>query len=75
VVFYEMFTGELPFTGDNPVKIIMAHLNEAPPAPSSLWREIPRPLETLILRCLEKDRDNRYRTVADLQRDLEALSA
>ncbi len=75
VVFYEMFTGELPFTGDNPMKIIMAHLNEAPPAPSSFWREIPPALEALILRCLEKNRDNRYRSVTDLQRDLEALSA
>ncbi len=75
VVFYEMFTGELPFTGDNPVKIIMAHLNESPPAPSTFWREIPPPLERLILRCLEKDRERRFRTVVELQQDLEALSA
>jgi serine/threonine-protein kinase len=75
VVFYEMFTGELPFTGDSPVKIIMAHLNETPPAPSTFWREIPPPLERLVLRCLEKDREKRYRTVVDLMRDLDAQSA
>ncbi|MEO8502616.1 MAG: protein kinase [Acidobacteriota bacterium] len=75
VVFYEMFSGELPFTGDNPMKIIMAHLNEAPARPSAYWREIPPALENLIMRCLEKDRDQRYKTVADLQQDLETLSA
>jgi eukaryotic-like serine/threonine-protein kinase len=51
------------------------HMRETPPPPSQFWREIPPPLEAAILRCLMKDPDQRYRSVADLLRDLEALSA
>jgi HAMP domain-containing protein/tRNA A-37 threonylcarbamoyl transferase component Bud32 len=74
VVLYEMFTGELPFKGASPVEIMLKHLRDPPPAPHSHWPEIPPRLEAVILRCLEKDPAARYRTVEELQRDLEALS-
>jgi eukaryotic-like serine/threonine-protein kinase len=75
VVLYEMFTGELPFKGPSPVEIMLKHLRDQPPAPHSHWPEIPPRLEAIILRCLEKDPAARYRTVEELQRDLEALTA
>jgi serine/threonine protein kinase len=75
VVLYEIFTGELPFTAPNAVEIMLKHLREPAPSPRMHWPEIPPKLEAAILRCLEKDPEARYRTVEDLQRDLESLSA
>ncbi|HYG64930.1 MAG TPA: protein kinase [Thermoanaerobaculia bacterium] len=75
MVFYEMFTGELPFTGATAVEIAMKHLQVEPEPPSVRWREVPPALDVIILRCLAKDPDARYRSVQDLLRELEALSA
>ncbi|HEX6903405.1 MAG TPA: protein kinase [Thermoanaerobaculia bacterium] len=75
IVLYEIFAGVLPFEGPTAMEILFKHMRETPPPPSQFWREIPPPLEAAILRCLMKDPDQRYRSVADLLRDLEALSA
>jgi class 3 adenylate cyclase len=75
VVLYEVFTGQRPFEAENPVKIILKHLNEAPAPPSTHWREIPPALERLILRCLEKDPARRFASANDLLREVESLSA
>ncbi|HSM13900.1 MAG TPA: serine/threonine-protein kinase, partial [Thermoanaerobaculia bacterium] len=55
VVLFEIFTGRLPFGGDNPMEILTKHLKEPPLAPSQAWTAIPPDLERIILRCLEKD--------------------
>jgi eukaryotic-like serine/threonine-protein kinase len=75
VVFYEVFTGQLPFSGETPVQVALKHLNEAPPPPRGFWAEMPLELEALILRCLEKDRDRRYPDVQSLAGELERLTA
>jgi eukaryotic-like serine/threonine-protein kinase len=75
IVLYELFTGVLPFEGPTAMEILVKHLREEPARPSARWPEIPPALEAAILRCLEKDPDRRYRAVAELLRDLEALSA
>jgi HAMP domain-containing protein/tRNA A-37 threonylcarbamoyl transferase component Bud32 len=75
VVFYEIFTGVLPFTGATAVEVIVKHVREEPKPPSSHWRDIPPPLEGIILRCLKKNPNERYRSVEDLLHDLEGLSA
>jgi HAMP domain-containing protein len=75
VVFYEIFTAQTPYTGDNPMQIIINTLHEAPTPPSQHWKEIPQPLEQIIMRCLEKDPARRYRTAAALLAELEALRA
>ncbi len=75
IVLYEIFTGALPFAGASGMEIAVKHLREEPAPPSAHWREIPPPLEAAILKCMKKDPEMRYRTVAELLRDLEALSA
>ncbi len=75
VVLYEIFTGELPFNGSSAVDIMMKHLRDPAPPPRVHWPEIPPKLEAIILRCLEKKPEARYRTVEDLQKDLETLTA
>ncbi len=75
MVFYEVFTGALPFTGKTAVELALKHLQEQPAPPRQHWPEMPVRLEEIILRCLKKDPDERYRSVEELSRDLEALSA
>ena len=59
VVLYEMLTGELPFRG-NARMLLHQVLHEDPRSPRSLNHLIPRDLETICLRCLQKDPSQRY---------------
>ena len=72
-VLYEMLTGRRPFDGDSSITTRMAILGKAPLPPRSLRAELPPELERLVLRCLEKVKDARYASGAELLRDLEAL--
>lgn len=60
VVLYEMLTGEVPFTADNPVTIAVKHMNDKVTPPSKIISGVPAQLEEVILRCLEKYPINRY---------------
>ncbi len=60
IVLYEMLTGKPPFDGDTPVSVAVRHIQDLPDPPSNKNPKIPRGLETLILRCLEKDPRDRY---------------
>ncbi len=72
-VLYEMATGALPFHGETSAMICEAIVNRAPVAPVRLNRELPVELERVINKALEKDRELRYRTAADLETDLKRL--
>ena len=54
-MLYQMVAGTQPFLGDDPAAILSQHVNAQPVSPSWHNPECPRPLETLILRLLEKD--------------------
>jgi len=75
IVMYEIFTGALPFKSENDdlVSVIFAHANEPPVPPRARNRNIPAPLETIILKLLEKDPDHRYQTAKEVAADLRAL--
>ncbi len=75
VVLYEVFTGRLPFGGENLMEIITKHLREAPAAPHEYWPEIPPALEQLLLRCLEKSPAARYADAAALVAEFDKLTA
>jgi serine/threonine protein kinase len=73
IVMYEMLTGRTPFEGDTPVAVAMQHIQDPPLAPSQLNPNIPPALEEVILRCLEKAPEMRYRDGTLLARSLELL--
>lgn len=59
-VMFEMITGETPFRGDNAGEMLIMHLQEDPPRPSSLNPECPQVVEDLILKLLAKDPEDRF---------------
>jgi hypothetical protein len=59
VVFFELLTGRLPFTGDAPFAVLRKHCTEEPPAPSSLRSGVPAELDALVLRLLAKTPEGR----------------
>ncbi|GCF07431.1 protein kinase domain-containing protein [Dictyobacter arantiisoli] len=73
IVMYEMLTGRPPFDGDTPVAVAMQHIQDAPIPPSQLNPNIPPALEEIILRCLEKIPEMRFRDGSTLARALELL--
>ena len=75
VLLCEMFCGKLPFSGSNTMELYVAHLQQPPLKPSALWPDIPKPLEEVILKCLEKKPDDRYASAADLLVALSGLRA
>jgi protein kinase-like protein len=73
VVLYECATGRQPFTGKTTAVVLSAILNNAPVAPIALNPELPVRLEEVINNCLEKDREMRYQSAADLRADLKRV--
>jgi eukaryotic-like serine/threonine-protein kinase len=73
IVMYEMLTGRPPFDGDTPVAVAMQHIQDVPVPPTELNPGIPQPLEDIIMRCLEKIPEMRFRDGSQLARALESL--
>jgi serine/threonine-protein kinase len=74
LIAYEMLTGSHPFRGGFSIgDIMMRHLEEEPPPPSSLDKEIPILLDQVILKCLAKDRNQRYNSVVEFLTDFEEV--
>jgi eukaryotic-like serine/threonine-protein kinase len=66
VILYQLISGRLPFVADTLPALCLAVLNETPPSPESIRKEIPPGLAQVVMRCLAKARDDRYRNVHEL---------
>src|SRR5215204_3621400 len=73
VILYEMLTGELPYTADNPMAVCMKHVTEPLRPPRKLNPAIPEEMNTLVVKLLAKDTADRYGSAADLLADLERV--
>lgn len=73
VVIYQMATGQLPFQGNTSAVIFQAILDRDPVPPAQIAPNLPPKLDEIIEKSLEKDRDMRYQSAADLRGDLKRL--
>ncbi|HUL78133.1 MAG TPA: serine/threonine-protein kinase [Vicinamibacteria bacterium] len=73
-VLYEMLTGQRAFRGATKADTLAAILEKDPPAMALASGSVPAPLERVVLRCLEKDLDDRFQSARDVAYALEALS-
>jgi serine/threonine protein kinase/class 3 adenylate cyclase len=72
-VLYEMATGLQPFRGSTPAVIFDGILNRAPTPILQIAPELPPPLQTIVAKAMEKDRELRYQSAAQLAADLKVL--
>ena len=73
VTLFKAATGVLPFTGEDWYEIARQHVEDRPPRPRALNPALSRDLEEVILKCLEKDPDDRYQSGEALAQDLAEL--
>src|SRR5712691_3589082 len=75
VLLYQMLTGKVPFTAPNPVDIILKHLHEAPVPPRELRPDLKTDpqLEAILLRCMAKERAERFQSMDELLAALKAV--
>jgi eukaryotic-like serine/threonine-protein kinase len=72
-MLYEMVTGRQAFNGDSKLSTLFAILKDDPKPVSAVAADVPRDLDKLIIRCLRKDPDRRYQSMADLKVALQEL--
>ena len=70
VTLFELLTGELPFSPARPTELLYSHIARQPNFPQQ-GRQIPEPLQALVLKLMAKDADARYQSAAGLRRDLQ----
>jgi len=71
IILYEMVTGRVPFEGDTPFTVGVKHKSEPPKDPKELNSQIPEDLSRVILKCLEKDKEQRYQSASEARSELE----
>jgi len=73
IILYEMATGRVPFEGDTALSIAMKHKGESPKNPKQFNPNIPDDLSSVVLKCLEKNKTDRYQTVGEVRSELEKI--
>lgn len=73
VVLYEMLTGKLPFIGDSAFQVARMQIEMQPKPPIELQPDMPRAINDIALKALQKQPQNRYRSAAEMHADLKAV--
>jgi len=66
VIFYEMVTGKVPFSGESAFSVALKHKSEKPADPRKVNPQLPEGMARAILRCMEKNRNMRYQSAGEL---------
>jgi serine/threonine-protein kinase len=75
VLLYEALTAHVPFEGDSPVTVALKQVSERPRPPSELNPAVSRALDTVVLKALAKDPDNRFASAEEFSRALDSAEA
>ncbi|MDQ7026634.1 MAG: protein kinase [Anaerolineae bacterium] len=75
IVLYEMATGQLPFNADDITALLLQHVQQQPPPPTLMEPSMPKALENIIMKTLEKDRERRFQTGKNLADTLRTVNA
>jgi serine/threonine-protein kinase len=70
VILYEMVTGKVPFEGDSALSVALKHKTEVPQPPKEINAQIPESLNSLVLKCLAKNKEERYQGAEELLLEL-----
>ncbi|WP_372368935.1 PQQ-binding-like beta-propeller repeat protein [Candidatus Uabimicrobium sp. HlEnr_7] len=73
-ILYELITHRTPFTGSSFSEVIDQILYQDPPPPSKVAKRVPRDLEKICLKAIEKEKEDRYQSAEDLAADLTSFS-
>ncbi len=73
VILFEMLTGRPPFEGKDAISVVMAHSSQTAPAPSALRPDVPRELDAVVTRMLEKKPSRRFQTMAEAEAALATI--
>jgi serine/threonine protein kinase/CheY-like chemotaxis protein/Tfp pilus assembly protein PilF len=73
IILYEMVTGTVPFEGDTPLSIALKHQSETPRNPKETNDQIPEDLSRVILKCMEKDKEKRYKRTEGILSELKKI--
>ncbi|MBC7877407.1 MAG: serine/threonine protein kinase [Anaerolineales bacterium] len=65
IILYEMVTGRVPFVADTPLAVILKHVSDPMPLPSTVKADIPESIERVILKALAKNPDDRFANMAE----------
>jgi len=71
IVFYELLTGKIPFESETVVGLLVKRLQERPVPPVERNKDIPQALSDIVIKCLAVEREQRYQTTKEVERDLE----
>jgi len=74
-LLYELVTGVPPFQGDSPVAVAYQHVRENAPTPSSRVPDLPRVLDSIVMKSIAKNVLNRYQTAGEMRSDLQRALA
>jgi serine/threonine protein kinase len=74
-LLYELVTGVPPFQGDSPVAVAYQHVRENATAPTTRVPDLPRALDSIIMKALAKNQLNRYQSAAEMRTDLQRALA
>jgi serine/threonine-protein kinase len=74
-LLYELVTGVPPFQGDSPVAVAYQHVRENPVLPSARTPDVPRVVDSIVMKALAKNQLNRYQSAGDMRQDLQRALA